>query len=119
MLYQDDTFLAVLRRVNFKKRSGIRICYFSAQHRRGLIQGSRVDLRAGENLPDVVVNRRIIVDDQDAMLHTRAPIFISIDFGADNGISSTNVAPLPGPSLAAESEPPISLAANAPLCSPN
>src|SRR5436189_5042373 len=65
------------------------------------------------------MNRRIVIYDQYAVFHARTPIFTSVDLGADNGSSSTKVAPLPGPSLCAESEPPISLAANAPLCRPN
>src|SRR5690349_23951152 len=71
-----------------------------------------------QNFTDVLVDRRVIVNYKNTMVHAASPSLARSTFAADSGSSRTKVAPLPGPSLRAQSEPPISLAASAPLCNP-
>src|SRR5947207_2985566 len=63
----------------------------------------------------------IIVNYEDALVHYTVSAFFSadMDLGDCNGSSNVKDAPVPGPSLKAAREPPISLAASAPLCRPN
>lgn len=83
----------------------------------GLVVGERTIAGfAAEDFSEVVVDGRAVIDDEDAVGGFRR--FHERDAGAARGSSSVNVAPWPGPSLCARSEPPSSPATRAPLCRP-
>src|SRR5262249_9366416 len=73
-------------------------------------------VRLDQDLTNVGVNGGIIIDDKDTLVHDAIAFFFSLALGDTRCSSSVNDAPVPGPSLKALREPPISLAASAPLC---
>src|ERR1035438_8616938 len=79
---------------------------------------------AGENLQDILMDRPIVVDNQDPSIGFDAGIdgvHAALFSGALlrlKGTSRIKVAPRPSPSLSARRVPPISRAASAPECRP-
>src|SRR5262249_7987783 len=75
-----------------------------------------------EDFAEVLMNRRVVVHDENARRKFRVEwshtIFLVLT-GGWFGSKSVNVAPAPGPSLLACSEPPSSRTASALLCRPN
>src|SRR5688500_1934805 len=74
-------------------------------------------MNGGQDFLEVVVNRTIIVDDQDsAVLESIVHVLTS---AKARGSSRVKVATVPGPSLWAVSDPLGAFAVGAALCSPN
>ena len=91
--------------------------------KRGLVGIKRVRegvVRVAEDFPKIFVDRRVVVDDEDAVIWRLKSVgfFHFCEMAGATGSSSVKVAPLPSPSLFTERSPPISRAALAPLCRP-
>ncbi|MNN74843.1 hypothetical protein D3C81_1910830 [compost metagenome] len=80
-----------------------------------LVEFCRVSLGRGEDLAKIVVDRRHVVDQQNAAVRELTHAF---SVTVISGICKVNNAPRPGPSLWAVRWPFISMAASAQLCGP-
>src|ERR1035438_7747089 len=97
------------------------------QHRFHLVCRGLVRIVRTEDIPEVSMDARVVVNDQDATVWSKVGAFHDFSCvsgcasgraGAATGNSRINSAPLPGPSLRAVRVPPISFAALAPLWRP-
>src|SRR5215472_9921131 len=82
------------------------------------------DLGGLEQLPEVVMDGALVINDEDTAIvrHQLATTPAERETSRpveSMGNSRTNVAPVPGPSLRAHSDPPIRPAARADVCRPN
>src|ERR1039458_3674665 len=127
LLHHLQRLLALIGGVQLKTHLIRRRLVVIEEHPFHFFHSGLIGVVRAENLPEVVVDARIVVNDQDAIVWFKVCAFHvflwvagSFSCWADVAVgnSRVNSAPLPGPSLWAVRVPPISFAALAPLWRP-
>src|SRR5438067_509115 len=118
LFYLGKGFLALKRGFQFEGEA--RELWFRSPEEslRFLIDGRSGRIVCHQDLAEVLVDGRVVVNDENASIEWQGVVHAASWLTAA-GNSTVKVAPLPGPSLWTLRLPFISLAASAPECSPN
>ena len=118
LLHSLDPLLALRGGVDFKAVTHARGQTLAEQRQFGRRQCAGLIVSAADDFAEITVDVRVVVDDQDApidragFLATVSLRGIERQFECERGTGAR-------PALCTDSDPPISLAAKAPLCKPN
>ena len=95
-----EAFLALQRRVDFERRALRRARGFTEQQRFFAGERGGIGARRRQNLANVLVNRGVVVDDENSVVHAASWMML-LGLAAATGSSRTKIAPSPAPSLRA------------------